>query len=58
MRMRVNRRTIDIIPESPQDEAYIEEVLGLKAGGDCAKAVRIDIMGLGSLAYITIEKGK
>ena len=56
MRMRVGRNTIDIIPENSQDEAYIEEVLAMTQAGDVAKVQRINVIGMGSLAYITIMK--
>lgn len=40
-----------IIPESPQDEAYLEEVLGLRKDGDGAFLVRKNASGLSCWAY-------
>ena len=50
MRFRVDRYGIYIIPESPKDEAYIEDTLGLKHEGDAIRLVRYDAdNGLGHL---------
>lgn len=56
MKMEVKRSRIEIIPENKIDEAYIEEVLGLKEEGDTCVCRREDAMGLSALAYIYIEK--
>lgn len=55
MRLTVDRYSMQIIPETKQDEAYIEEVLGLKKGGDCIAAERIDAMGLSCIAYVEMK---
>ena len=41
MKMELKRKSIQIIPETEQDEVYLEEVLGLYRDGDSAKAVRV-----------------
>jgi len=58
MKIKVERQRIKIIPEGEVDEAYIEEVLGLKEKGAVAQAERVDAMGLSCLAYIEITKAK
>ena len=40
MKLVVNRYWLEIRPEDEVDEAYIEEVLGLKNGGDTIHLVR------------------
>jgi len=52
MRLEVERTKICIIPESPQDEAYIEEVLHLRKHDDICGFRRVDVMGGIGLAYI------
>ena len=37
MRIKVTRKTIEIIPECEQDDAFLEEVLDLRKNGDAAK---------------------
>ena len=56
MKLRVNRYTIEIIPEDNIDEAYIEEVLGLKENHQNALCTRINSIGLSCIAYIQIKK--
>ena len=58
MRLQVSRYSLEIIPESPQDVAFLEEVIGLKSDGDWADAYRVNAMALSSLAYLRIEKIK
>ena len=53
--MEVKRNRIEIVPENEIDEAFIEEVLGLKKEGECGIARRVDVMGTSALAYIYIE---
>ena len=40
MKLKVHRRWLQIIPENEIDEAYIEEVLGLKKDKDSVHLVR------------------
>lgn len=56
MRLEVNRYYIQITPENKVDEAYIEEVLGLKNGGDKAVVERVNAIGLSCIAYVKINK--
>jgi len=35
MRLEVDRAVLRIVPETPQDEAYLEHVLGLAHGQRC-----------------------
>ena len=50
MRLKVNRYSLQITPENETDEAYIEEVLGLRNGGDVIHLVRDNAMGRSHLA--------
>ena len=57
MKLRVDRYSIKIIPESEIDEAYIEEVLGMRGIGSKANTVRVAPMGLDhALAYIEVKR--
>ena len=56
MKLRVDRYSIKIIPESETDEAYIEEVLGLKESGSRTNVVRVAPIGIDhALAYVEIK---
>lgn len=52
MRLKVNRYRLQITPENETDEAYIEEVLGLRNGGDVIHLVRDNAMGLSCIAHL------
>ena len=41
MQLIIDRHRLRIVPETPQDEAFLEEVLGLKKAGDHAMATRV-----------------
>ena len=56
MKMEVERRRMQIVPENEIDEAYIEEVLGMKREGDQCVGVRVGVMGTSGLAYIAIRR--
>ena len=56
MKLTVTRYSVEVIPESPQDEAYIEEVLGLKKEGDCVVLTRKNISGCAGIAYLEAKK--
>lgn len=56
MKLQVDRYSLSIIPENVQDEAYIEEVLGLKRQGDRCQCFRVNAMGLSALAYIQLHR--
>ena len=59
MRFKVKRYCIEIVPENEQDEAYIEEVLGLRQRGECAVAMRRAPIGLEhALAYVEVYAPK
>lgn len=58
MKLQINRYYISIIPESEVDEAYLEEVLGLKEAHQEATAERINAMGLNCWAYLVIRRAK
>ena len=56
MKLKVNRYSLQIIPENETDEAYIEEVLGLKESDSRTNAVRVAPIGLDhALAYVEIK---
>ena len=57
MRLSVERYGINIIPESPQDEAFLEEVLGFKEFARCS-VERVNFMGTNSLAWVRITREK
>jgi len=54
MRMEIERRRIKILPDTPQDVAFIEEVLGLHQECDTTTVVRRNVIGTHTLAYIVI----
>ena len=59
MRLTVYRHSLQITPENETDEAYIEEVLGLRNNGDVVHLVRDNAMGLSCIAHLetrTIEQ--
>lgn len=59
MRMIIGRNTIEILPETEEDKAYLEEVFNLRKAGDKADAIRIPPIGLEySWAYLEIRKRK
>jgi len=55
MRLEIQRNRMIIIPDNAVDVACIEEVLKLKAGGDRAACIRVNAMGLSSLAYVEVK---
>ena len=58
MRLLALRSCIQIIPESKIDEAYLEEVFGLRNEGDFIKAKRVNAIGLSCWAHLLLEKEK
>jgi len=56
MKLVVERYGMQIIPESATDEAYLEEVLGLKQGGDTVQLKRANAIGLRCWAYAETVK--
>ena len=52
MKLNIERYSLNIIPEDIKDEVFIEEVLGLKEGGDTIPLRRKDAFGFGSIAYL------
>lgn len=58
MMMRLKRHCIEIIPDGFLDEAFLEEVLGLKNNGDLAVTKRRNAMGLSSWGCLEITKGR
>jgi len=53
MKFVVGRRGISIIPEGEQDEAYIEDTLGLKRDQDAVLLVRQNAHGLSCMGNLT-----
>lgn len=53
MKFRIERYGIEVIPETDQDHAYIEDTLGLKKDGESVSLVRQNVHGLNSTAYLT-----
>jgi len=58
MRLKVGRKSIQIIPEGEIDVAYIEEVLGLKGDHQICNCERVNAYRLLSIAYLEIKKGE
>ncbi len=56
MKLTVCRHYLEIRPESVQDQAYIEEVLGLNAKGDWISLVRENTTGNQLLGLRTVTK--
>ena len=53
MKLEVGRNTLKIIPETPIDEAFIEDTLGLWKKGDTVVLRRIAPIGLDyTIAYL------
>ena len=46
MKLKVGKYYLEIIVENEQDEAYINDTLGLKKGGDVVKFERVNATGL------------
>jgi len=55
MELRVDRYRMLIFPENKTDEAYLEEVFGLKNEGDKVQAIRVNTSGLNCWAYLEIK---
>lgn len=53
MKFKVERYGIEVIPENREDEAYIEDTMGLKEGGDAILLVREDAVGMHCLTHLT-----
>lgn len=56
MKLRVSRYSIEITPEGDTDLAYIEEVLGLKNGGQSVDLIRVNAYGSSGLAYLQAKR--
>ena len=56
MRYEISRHEIKIIPENQQDEAYIEDTLGLKHDGEWIRLRRRNAHGLLCIAYLETVK--
>lgn len=55
MKLIVNRYSLDIVPESPIEEAYLETVLGLKRQGDSVPLVRQNAIGLSCWGHAEVK---
>ena len=53
MQFKIERYGIKIIPEDDVDRDYIEDTLGLKKENSFIRLARVNVLGLGRLAYIT-----
>ena len=63
MKLKISRSKLEIVPdrgmligEDERDDAYIEEVLGLKKEGDYIHLVRKNAMGLSCIAYLETQR--
>ncbi len=55
MRLEIARYGLRVIPESEQDEAYIEEVLKLKKDNDSIRLVRSNAIGLSCMGLLETD---
>jgi len=51
VRVRISRHSLEIIPETIQDEVFLEEVLGLEDEGDSVPLSRVNAYRLSCWAY-------
>ena len=59
MKMRVERNRILILPEDEEDEAYIEDTLGLKEKDEVVMCKRVACANLSrTIAYLEIRRGE
>ena len=59
MKVKFGRLAIEIIPENPQDEIYLESLLNLHKKGDQAIAERVSLFGLDhTWAYLEIKRAR
>jgi hypothetical protein len=56
MELKVNRYGLQIIPKDEIEEAYIEEVLGLKNPGDYVLLKRVNSVGLSCISHLVTVK--
>lgn len=56
MKFTIDRDRIMVTPETKQDEAYIEDTLGLLHDGESVQLIRRNAMGLGCIAYLEARK--
>lgn len=55
MKLEIGKYSLKIIPETPQDEIYLEEVLGLDISESYCRINRVNEMNTGSWAYAETE---
>ena len=55
MEIKIEKHGIKFFLESPLEEVYIEEILGLKTEGDYVLLVRKGTSGLGQTIYLQTE---
>ena len=55
MKLIVTRYSLEIVPESPTDEAYLETVLGLKHEGDWVRLTRRNAVGMSCWGYAEVK---
>lgn len=53
MKFKVTRYGIEIVPEDDQDEAYIEDTLGLKNDCEFIRLYRKNVIGLSCIGLLT-----
>jgi hypothetical protein len=56
MKFELERKRILIIPQTEEDEAYIEDTLGLTKAGDSILLKRINAYNVGFLGYLEAHK--
>jgi len=53
MKFEIERYGIKIIPENEEDEAYIEDTLGVTNENHTISLYRVNLFGMHSLAYLS-----
>ena len=55
MKLIINRYTLQIVPESDLDSAYLETVMGLKHEGDSVPLTRRNAIGMSCWGYAEVK---
>ena len=58
MKLKISRNSLEVVPENEQDDAFLEDTLGLKKDGDipfCAMVIKTSFDGT---KHIEIKKSE
>jgi len=56
MKFELERKRILMIPQTEEDEAYIEDTLGLMKAGDSIPLKRKNVHNVGLIGYLEAQK--